>query len=56
MISVKNISFNHRFCIDYIRVPQIFQKSGIHLKTFRHQNGDMNQVPYWGPTNFKPHP
>jgi hypothetical protein len=56
LISVNNFSFNRRFCIEYIRVPQIFQKIWDQPQNVTRQNDYMNQVPYWGPTNFKRHP
>jgi hypothetical protein len=48
LISVKNFSFNRRFCIEYINVSQIFQKIWDPLQNVRRHNDDMNQVPYGG--------
>jgi hypothetical protein len=56
LISVKNFSFNRTFCIDYIRVPQIFKKIWDPPQNVRRQNNYMNQVPHWGPTNSRCHP
>ena len=37
------------------RGAQIFQKPRSHFKNSRRQKGDVQQVPYWGPTNIRRH-